>query len=221
MANNLPAGVSEEKLSQWIETSLSENNNNLSSGLQGQTLIYKESQPRLDIKVSHGRGLMLLLNKRMLKHEHDVDCRLDGFKGIPDCYGMIANNFLVLEYVDGQPIRQCRPLDEASYFSKLLEIIKQLHVHGIGHMDLKKRDNLLVSHDDQPCVIDFGAAVIFKPGFHPFNHFAYKLAKQFDYNAWFAHKYRDKPEDSIEEADRKYFSRTIVERVSHKVKATL
>ena len=218
MANNLPEGVNEEGLTQWIETSLAENSNKLSSGLQGQTLLYKDSQPNLVIKVSHGNGLMLLLNKRMLKHEYDVYRKLDGFNGVPKCYGLIASNYLVLQYIDGQPIRNRRPVDEASYFSRLLETIKQLHAYGVGHLDLKKRDNLLVTHDDQPCIIDFGAAVIFKPGFHPFNHFSYRLAKQFDYNAWFAHKYRDKPEDSIEDTDRDYFSQTLVERVSRKIK---
>ena len=79
MANDLPEGVCEKRLAQWVESSLAENTNNLSSGLQGQTLIYKDSQPNLVIKVSHGKGLMLLLNKRMLKHEYEVYRKLDGF----------------------------------------------------------------------------------------------------------------------------------------------
>ncbi|MCW8855157.1 MAG: hypothetical protein OQK76_12460 [Gammaproteobacteria bacterium] len=218
MANSLPDDINEEELSQWIESSLKEHTHNLSSGLQGQTLLYKDSDPKLVVKVSHGKGLMLMLNKRMLKHEYDVYCKLAGFKAVPRCYGLIANKYLVLEYIDGQPIRNIRPKDEVSYFARLLDDIKQLHSYDIGHMDLKKRDNLLVTHDDQPCIIDFGAAVIYKPGFHPFNHLWLRIAKQFDYNAWFVHKYRDKPDSTIIEADRQFFKRTYTERLSRKIK---
>ncbi|MDH5735644.1 MAG: hypothetical protein OEY87_05920 [Gammaproteobacteria bacterium] len=218
MAQQLPEGINENELAQWIESSLAESKNFLSSGLQGQTLIYKKIHPALVIKVPHGKGLMYLLNKRMLKHEHDVYLKLNGFAGSPKCYGMVANKYLALEYIEGKPIRNLRPVDEDNYFKSLLEYIKQLHTYDVAHMDLKKRDNLLVSSNDQPRIIDFGAAVIYKRGFHPFNHFWYGLARQFDYNAWFVHKYRDKPENTIEEGDRQYYSYTLVERVSRKIK---
>ena len=218
MAQQLPDGVNEQQLAQWIVASLAENKNFLSSGLQGQTLIYKDSQPQLVIKIPHGRALMCWLNKRTLQHEYDIYQRLQGFAAVPRCYGMIDQQYLAIEYIPGQAIRHQRPINEGIYFARLLEDIKQLHDHGVAHMDLKKRDNLMVTDIDLPCIIDFGAAVVYKPGFHPFNHFWYALAQQFDYNAWFVHKYRDQPEDIITDIDRAYFKRTLTERVSHKIK---
>lgn len=218
MAHKLPEGINEHELAQWIETSLAEKTNFLSSGLQGQTLIYKQSSPQLVIKIPHGRSFMCWLNKRTLQHEYQVYQQLEGFTGAPRCFGMIKQQYLVIEYIPGQAIRQQRPDNESIYFAQLLEDIKQLHTHEVAHMDLKKRDNLMVTLDDRPCIIDFGAAVIYKNGFHPFNHFWFSLARQFDYNAWFVHKYRDKADDQIEVGDYVYYKRTLIEKVSRKLK---
>lgn len=218
MALQLPEGVNENELAQWIETSLIENKNFLSKGLQGQTLLYKKSQHNLVIKVPHGKALMCWLNRRTLQHEYQIYQKLANFSAVPRCFGMVNGRYLVIEYISGKAIRHQRPENEQAYFEKLLADIKQLHAHNVAHMDLKKRDNLMVTDNDQPCIIDFGAAVIYKKGFHPFNHFWYSLARQFDYNAWFIHKYRDKPEDSIVEEDLAYFRRTLIEKLSRKLK---
>jgi len=84
-------------------------------------------------------------------------------------------------------------------------------------MALKKKENLLVGNQEQPVVIDFGAAVIYKAGFHPFDHFLYRLAKQFDFNAWIKHKYMGRLHE-ISDNDLQYFDRTLTERIASKIK---
>ena len=84
-------------------------------------------------------------------------------------------------------------------------------------MDLKKKDNLLVTHHDEPCVLDFGAAVIKKEGFHPINHFLYRLAIRFDYNAWVKHKYHNNMHN-IDAADQIYYQRTSIEKIAKQIK---
>ena len=84
-------------------------------------------------------------------------------------------------------------------------------------MDLKRKDNLLVRADESPCILDFGAAVIKKPGSHPLNHYHYQLAKQFDFNAWIKHKYHDRLDD-ISDEDRPLYKVTWTESIASKIK---
>jgi len=209
--------LSEAELNQWIEKSLAENKNILAAGYQGQTLIYNTDDHQLVIKVPHGRGLIKRFHIAMLKHEHAVYKQLTGFEGIPRCYGLVDDQYLVLEFIDGLPIRKSRPVDEEEYFNKLFEFIQFLHQNNIAHMDLKKKDNLLVVNGKVPCIIDFGASVIRKEGFHPFNHFRYELAKRFDFNAWIKHKYNNHLE-LISEVDKPFYNKTYTEIYSRKIK---
>lgn len=205
------------RLKTWIETSLASNTNSLAAGYQGQTLVYHDADLALVIKVPHGRGLIHRLHLRMLQHEYAVYQKLTGFAAVPECYGMIDNQYLVLQYINGSPIRQCRPHNEAIYFDQMLQAIQHMHELGVAHMDLKKKDNLLVVDNTYPCLIDFGAAVIYQPGFHPLNHFRYHLAVRFDYNAWIKHKYHDRMDD-ISAADRIFYNITLTEIVARKIK---
>lgn len=205
------------RLKQWIETSLASNTHSLAAGYQGQTLIYREAGRSLVIKVPHGRGLIRKFHVHMLRHEYAVYKQLENFSAAPKCFGLIDNQYLVLEYINGLPIRQHRPTDEDVYFSELLQAIKRMHQLGVAHMDLKKKDNLLVVDDKHPCVIDFGTAVIYQPGLHPFNHFRYNLAVRFDYNAWVKHKYHDRM-DEISEHDQVYYKKTFTEMIARQIK---
>ena len=210
--------LDEAFLLQWIEDSLRDNCHILASGYQGKTLIYKDSSQSLVIKVPHGRGVIRYIHRLMLQHEYHVYQKLVGLDGIPECYGMVNDSYLVLEYISGQPIRSKRPEHHAEYFSQLLSIINAMHEKNVAHMDLKKKDNLLVTEKDQPCVIDFGAAVIRKKGFHPFNHFRHSLGIRFDYNAWIKHKYHDNMH-KLSKEDIQYYQRTAIEKFSSRIKS--
>lgn len=205
------------RLKQWIETSLASNSHSLAAGYQGQTLIYRDVEPALVIKVPHGRGLIRKLHVRMLHHEYAVYKKLENFSAAPKCYGLIDDQYLVLQYINALPIRQDRPKDEDTYFREMFQAISQMHQLGVAHMDLKKKDNLLVVDGKHPCVIDFGTAVIYQPGLHPFNHFRYRLAVRFDYNAWIKHKYHDRM-DEISELDQPFYKKTLTEILARKIK---
>jgi tRNA A-37 threonylcarbamoyl transferase component Bud32 len=97
-------------------------------------------------------------------------------------------------------------------------LIKELHKTGIAHTDLKKKDNLLVVKGKIPYMIDFGAAVIRKSGFAPLNHCLYNIASKFDFNAWVRLKYDGYK--NVSDKDRKYYNRTVVEKVSRCIKDT-
>ena len=210
-------GVDESELKHWIENSLAENSHVLAAGYQGKTLLYQRDGHKLVIKTPHGTGISRLIHTHMLRHEYQVYKRLAGYPFAPACYGMVDNRFLVLEHIEGTTIRDRRPDDEAAYIEKLFDAIQQLHARDVAHMDLKKKDNLLVTSGDNPCLLDFGAAVIRRPGLHPLNRFRYRLARQFDYNAWVKHKYHDRMH-AISDADRVYYRVTRIEALASRLK---
>lgn len=211
--------LDETALTQWIEESIATGSNILAAGYQGQTLLYEDENNRYVIKVPHGRGLARYFHRHMLRHEYEVYKKLGDFDGAPACYGLIDNQYLVLEFIDGRTIRTKRPLDEDEFHAKLFDYIKKMHAKSVAHMDLKRKDNLLTKADESPCILDFGAAVIKKPGFHPFNQYHYQIAKQFDYNAWIKHKYHDRSTDEISMIDRKYYKVTWIEAAASLIKA--
>ncbi len=206
-----------QQLLPWVKQSLADNTCRLGQGYQGQTLLYKQDGVQIVIKTPHGRGLIKYFHIRMLRHEHEVYLLLQDVAAVPKCYGLIDNTYLAIEYIEAKTIRQDRPVNDSPYYQQLLSTIKQLHARNVAHMDLKKKENLLVNNQEQPVVIDFGAAVIYKPGFHPFNHYLYRLAKRFDFNAWIKHKYMRRLHE-ISENDLQYFDRTITERIASKIK---
>jgi len=209
--------LDQSKLKQWIEDSLNNNTNILAAGYQGKTLLYRCNDQSLVIKIPHGRGFIKYLHTRMLQHEARVYQQLKHLKGIPACYGLIDNRYLALEFIHGDPIRIKRPVNNERYFKTLFNLIEQMHLNGVAHMDLKKKDNLLVTHQDEPCVLDFGAAIIRKKGLHPVNHFLYRVARRFDYNAWVKHKYHNDMHNMGDE-DKIYYQRTYIEKIAKNLK---
>lgn len=211
--------ITESELLEWIRTSVRDGKNILSRGYQGHVYLYHDKGHRLIIKAPMGWGLGKLIRLLMLRNEYRAYSRLSEMKGIPRCHGLLDNRYLMLEYIDGIPIRNARITDRKAFFERLLRVIKELHEAGIAHADLKKKDNVLVVEGTIPCVIDFGVAVARKPGFAPINHYLYNLASTFDFNAWVKLKYGGKYED-VTEKDSVYYNRTLVEKASRWIKDT-
>ena len=138
-------------------------------------------------------------------------------QGIPVCHGLLKNTYLVLEFVDGEPIKDACLDDRTFFCNVLLRLIKEMHQAGVAHGDLKKKDNILVVNGRNPVLLDFGVAIIKKSGLSPLNNFLYKLFKKFDYNAYIKVKYQ-KRWDRISDEDRQYYQRTLVEKVSGWIK---
>jgi predicted Ser/Thr protein kinase len=186
------------------------------AGYQGQVFPIEHRGQRLMVKAAYGRGPMRWLREYMLRREHRVYERLKGFEGAPHCLGLLGGRYLVLERVEGESLWQAEIRDREAFFATLFEHIEELHRRGVAHADLKRKDNLLVVAGRRPCLIDFGTAVVHRKGFHPLNHFLFRVARQFDYNAWVKHKHR-----YIEHAppqDLAYYRLTRTERMARGVK---
>jgi predicted Ser/Thr protein kinase len=209
--------TTERALIDWIEARTRTGKAAHARGYQGAVHLYECDGRRLIVKVATGGGLRGWLRRWMLRREHETYLRLEGFAGSPACHGLIRGRYLVLDYVEAVPLRRERISDPRLFFDTLLAYIKELHRRGVAHADLKRRDNLLVIDSRLPCLIDFGAAVVLKPGFAPINHYLYWLAQRFDFNAWAKLKYDGRMEQMTAE-DRLYYHFTTVERIARTIK---
>ncbi len=209
--------IGEDALVRWIERSIIDARHILAQGYQGQVYLYQDGHERYVIKAASGRGVLRWLRTHMLRQEFRVYNRLQGYSGSPRCYGLLRGRYLVLEYVDGLPLRHAPIEDRAVFYQSLFDRIRELHARGVAHSDLKRKDNLLVVAGRRPCLIDFGAAIVRKPGFAPLNHFLFRTAVRFDFNAWIKLKYNNRLEE-ISPADSVYYQRTWVEKTARRTK---
>lgn len=208
--------TTERALLEWIEHPARADNPH-ARGNQGTAYLYDAGSRRLIVKVALGQGVRGWLSRWTLKREYQAYRRLDGFAGCPRCHGLLRERYLVLDYVEAVPLRRAAISDRAAFFDTLFIYIKEMHRRGVAHADLKRQENLLVVDGRRPCLIDFGAAIVYRPGFAPINHYLYKLAQRFDYNAWAKLKYDGRVERMTPE-DRAYYRRTTIEKIARTLK---
>ena len=72
----------------------------------------------------------------------------------------VGTDYLVLEYIDGQPLRgPLAPLDAARAILPVAAALEEAHRRGILHRDLKPA-NILVTHSGTAKLLDFGLAKV-------------------------------------------------------------
>jgi predicted Ser/Thr protein kinase len=186
-------------LPQWAERSLERGENILARSNQGTILLFREAGLEFVVKTAMGSGAVRRARQATLVRELAAYRRMSGLAGVARCYGMVADRYLVLEYVRGTPYREAEWADRDAWFGQLLAVIRGFHRRGVAHGDLKSKSNLLVTRDQHPCVLDFGTTVMHKDGVHPVNNLMFDYLKRLDLNAWVKHKYHGRYEDASEE----------------------
>jgi predicted Ser/Thr protein kinase len=111
--------------------------------------------------------LMRWFGRRQLKREQRALERLQGIDGFPRVLGEILPCALLLEPMRGGAITRFRRRtaeDKAPLLDRLDRLIQAMHARGVAHLDLRKRDNILVTEAGEPSIIDFNASIAFEPG---------------------------------------------------------
>ncbi len=191
--------INRPEFRQWIETSLDRQENVLAVSNQGTILHYREDGMDLIVKTAMGRGLVRMLRHRTLLREFEAYQRMDGVKGVPACYGLVAGRYLVIEFIRGTPYREAEWSDRDAWFESFLRVLRDFHERGVSHGDLKSKTNIMVTEDEQPCVIDFGTAFVRKPGWRWINNWFFEHGRRMDINAWVKHKYHGRYGDAAGE----------------------
>jgi predicted Ser/Thr protein kinase len=192
--------ISEPAFRHWIEDSLARGENILAVSNQGTILHYDRDGLELVVKSAMGRGPVRSVRQRTLLREYEAYQRMEGLQGVPRCFGLVDGRYLALEFIRATPYREATWTDRERWFNELLAVLRSFHDRGVSHGDLKSKSNILVTHDQKPCVIDFGTAFIRKQGFHPVNNRLFEHGCRMDINAWVKHKYHGRYED-VEGAD--------------------
>jgi RIO-like serine/threonine protein kinase len=96
----------------------------------------------------------------LIQNEWKVYSRLIGIEGIPRAVERIDRFAFAIEYIPGSPIRRGEDLP-ASFFTDLGQVLREVHLRGVVHLDLRHKGNVLISEKGKPFMIDFNSSFSF------------------------------------------------------------
>jgi hypothetical protein len=101
------------------------------------------------------------------------ECRayrwLEGLAGIPRFAGRVDAHALAIEWIRGELLAFLpeRRHEGAVTHGKLREVVEGMHRRGLVHLDLRGKDNVVLTPDGRVVVLDLAAAVRLRPGGWP------------------------------------------------------
>lgn len=110
------------------------------------------------------------LGRWLASREATAYQRLSSVGGIPqggepivDALGESIPNAVSHAYVEGHPLGESEVVND-NFFQKLRIILSDVHQEGFAYVDLHKRENILVTSDGEPSLIDFQISLHPLPG---------------------------------------------------------
>lgn len=169
----------------------------LGKGYQAWAYLHRTPLGDVVVKRAHPAPVLGMFGRLVLRHEQRVYERLRGVPGVPRSFGLVDPNRLALEHIPGKSLRHGQDglKHRARFFEKLRETIETMHRAGVAHGDLKRKDNILVGRDEQPCLIDFGVARLERENDSWFGRWLHGWYRQLDYNAWIKLKYQRRADE--------------------------
>ena len=116
---------------------------------------------------AHKHWMVQSIGRLQHRRETGALARLKGIPGIPSCFGSVVPCGLLLEEIKGERITRWRRRSSEEIermFESLTRLVDAMHARGVAHLDLRKRDNILIRQDGTPGIIDFNASVYLEPG---------------------------------------------------------
>ncbi len=186
------------------------------AGYQATVSLHESPFGKLVVKAARSRGF---LSRASVTREQEIYERLENIPGIPKSYGIHPDVGLVLEYIEGRPLREREGdlADREVFFARMLETIDAMHAAGVAHCDLKRKDNTIVGPGETPYLIDFGVACILRDGDGRAKRAWFDLMRQMDYNAWVKLRYGREPKDLPPVVAQRYHP-LLLERVARSIR---
>jgi serine/threonine protein kinase len=101
----------------------------------------------------------------LVRRELRAHRQLQGHAFVPSILGSLDALGFFLEYRPGEMLsRSLRTKLPATFLTELRAAIEQMHAHGVAHLDLRHRSNILAGSDGHPVLLDFASAICFHPG---------------------------------------------------------
>jgi tRNA A-37 threonylcarbamoyl transferase component Bud32 len=117
------------------------------------------------LKVYHTEPLAFLplgaaLGRFLCRREAGNLMQLSHVPGVPHLLGLDGEAGLVREYLPGSNLREYSRTDrvDAEFFPRLQVILADVHAQGFSHNDLSKPENIIVTAEGRPVLIDFQIA---------------------------------------------------------------
>lgn len=107
---------------------------------------------------------MAWLGRMLARRESNFLNRFDDLKSVPrklgdvHCEGIRQRHAVAREYISGHPLHKYEEVDD-DFFERLIALLREIHQRGVAYVDLHKRENILVSDDGWPFLIDFQISV--------------------------------------------------------------
>jgi hypothetical protein len=103
---------------------------------------------------------MAWLGQRLAARERHFHTRLAGVVGIPAHLGPVSVNGSVLphafarQFIEGHVLDRHQRVDD-DFFPRFAALLAAVHARDVAHVDLHKRENVLVDLSGRPWLIDF------------------------------------------------------------------
>jgi RIO-like serine/threonine protein kinase len=125
---------------------------------EGALVVVKDFAPR-------GPFVRRFLGPWLARREGRAWRALAGHPAVPRWLGSVDALAFAVEYRPGRTLfgAQRRPLPDG-FLDALAGALAEMHRRGVVHLDLRNRTNVLSDEHGRPVLIDFGAALVFRPG---------------------------------------------------------
>ena len=110
------------------------------------------------------RWLRQTLGRFLIWRELRAYRALRGHPSVPSLLGRLDGYAFAIEYRPGERMtREIVGRVAPAFAASLERAVRAMHAHGVAHLDLRHRSNVLVGRDGEPVLIDFASAVCFRP----------------------------------------------------------
>jgi hypothetical protein len=96
----------------------------------------------------------------LIRNEWKIYARLGDMRGIPGNPERIDRFAFAMGFVQGRPLERGEELP-VSFFRDLEKVLREVHVKGVVHLDLRHKGNILVAETGEPYLIDFNSSFAF------------------------------------------------------------
>jgi hypothetical protein len=137
------------------------------------TAVYRSATRTAKCKFNRTQPILILpmgwLGRALANRERWFMRQLSGIQGIPVSLGDVRvagvplANAVAHEWIAGHALAEGEWVDDR-FFPTLTAILGAVHRRGVAHVDLHKRENLLVGDDGQPHLIDYQISFGLQPG---------------------------------------------------------
>jgi hypothetical protein len=128
------------------------------------TAIYESADRRALCKFNRQQSILFFpmrwLGRLLADREQAFHARLDGIPGIAPSLGAVAvagsrlPHAVARTFIDGHALAEGERVDDR-FFPRFQALLAEVHRRGVAHVDLHKRENILVAADGRPFLIDF------------------------------------------------------------------